>query len=42
MDEDRVLELLERLDPAVTRLGWLVLLLACVVFGGGVGLHFLL
>ncbi len=39
--EDRVDELLEALDPALTRIGWLVLLLAAVVFGGGVGLHIL-
>lgn len=39
--EDRVDELLEALDPALARIGWLVLLLAAVVFGGGVGLHFL-
>jgi hypothetical protein len=37
--EDRVDELLEAIDPAVTRICWLVLLLAGVVFGGGVAVH---
>ena len=37
--EDRVDELLEALDPALTRISWLVLLLAAVVFGAGVGIH---
>ncbi len=39
VDERRVLELLDRLEPAIDRAFWLVLLLAAIVFGGGVGLH---
>lgn len=41
MDEDRVLELLDALEPAIDRAFWLVLLLAFITFAGGVGLHIL-
>ena len=37
--ERRVLELLDAIEPAIDRAFWMVLLLAAVVFGGGVGLH---
>jgi hypothetical protein len=37
--ERRVDELLDRLEPAIDRAFWTVLLLVGVVFGGGVGLH---
>ena len=41
MNERRVLELLDAIEPAIDRAFWLVVLLACLVFGGGVGLHVL-
>jgi hypothetical protein len=37
--ERRVDELLDAIEPAIDRVFWLVVLLACVVFGGGVGLY---
>lgn len=39
MNERRVLELLDRLEPAIDRAFWLVLLLTALTFTGGVGLH---
>lgn len=41
MNERRVLELLDRLEPTIDRAFWLVVLLAAITFGGAVGLHVL-
>lgn len=39
VDERRVLDLLDAIEPAIDRACWLVLLLAAITFTGAVGLR---